>query len=376
MEFTNLLQSLKTQYQQKLPFVVFRLPDKHTHNAYLQKDDTLHKLTDFKSKGFVFSPFDAHEDTLIFPITASVRLEAEAEKNVAAEKLIKATQPIVFDEEEKKFHKELVKKAIAYMKEGTSEKIVLARVQEVKSEKSVFEIYQNLTERYPTAFVYCWYHPQVGLWMGATPETLIHTQRTSFKTMALAGTQVYSATNHYYWGDKEKEEQAIVTRSILNDLKQTENVTSVMTSATYTHRAGNVVHLKTDIEGFYNGKAETLQNVVEKLHPTPAVCGLPKTVAKQFILKNEKKSRKFYAGYLGELNKEREISRNIKSVEQQAYRANRFSTDFYVNLRCMECFPSEQKYNLYVGGGITTASNPEAEWTETLNKAKTLASVM
>src|SRR5690606_19295161 len=46
----------------------------------------------------------------------------------------------------------------------------------------------------------------------------------------------------------------------------------------------------------------SLDKIIEKLHPTPAVCGLPKDLSKEYILANEGYDRKFYSGFLGELN--------------------------------------------------------------------------
>jgi isochorismate synthase len=49
-------------------------------------------------------------------------------------------------------------------------------------------------------------------------------------------------------------------------------------------------------------KKSTLKTLIRALHPTPAVCGLPRGYAKKFILENEQYDRSFYTGFLGELN--------------------------------------------------------------------------
>ena len=96
------------------------------------------------------------------------------------------------------------------------------------------------------------------------------------------------------------EEQQFVTDFILENLK---NVTSeVAVSSPYTLKAGNLLHIKTDIEGVINENSN-LKEVVSVLHPTPAVCGLPKDKAKDFILENEGYDREYYTGFLGELNR-------------------------------------------------------------------------
>jgi isochorismate synthase len=97
------------------------------------------------------------------------------------------------------------------------------------------------------------------------------------------------------------------------------------------------------------------------LHPTPAVCGFPKLDAQKFIIENEGYDRTFYAGFLGEWNK-----------DFVSYKEN--CSDLYVNLRCMKI--EDQKAKLYVGGGINKGSNPEKEYIETVNKSLTMKKVL
>ena len=80
-------------------------------------------------------------------------------------------------------------------------------------------------------------------------------------------------------------------------------------------------------------------DIIKTLHPTPAVCGLPRNLAKDFILQNEDYHRSYYTGFLGELNFKNQQS------------------SLFVNLRCMEI--SGETASIYVGGGITKESIPE-----------------
>jgi len=122
-----------------------------------------------------------------------------------------------------------------------------------------------------------------------------------------------------------------------------------------TLESGKVAHLKTSFF-FPKEKVENqLGNFVAELHPTPAVCGLPKDLAHQYICENELYQRKYYTGYLGPWRLDGKVS-------------------LFVNLRCMEITSDE--YILYAGGGITARSVPEKEWDETNQKAKTLLSVI
>ena len=103
------------------------------------------------------------------------------------------------------------------------------------------------------------------------------------------------------------------------------------------------------------------------------MCGLPKPEAKEFILNHERYSRAYYTGFLGELNLKTEKKRasTRRNVENLAYGAIKKHTHLFVNLRCMEVDASGAQ--LYVGGGITASSNPQAEWEETVNKLQTIA---
>ncbi len=222
--------------------------------------------------------------------------------------------------------------------------------------------------------MYCWYHPNVGLWLGATPETLLEVEQNRFSSMALAGTQEYLGTLNVVWDDKEKEEQQLVTDYVIDNLKS--HLSNLECSEVKTVKAGQVLHLKTDISGLLKESSKNLQKLIFTMHPTPAICGLPKVDAMQFILDNEHYNREFYTGFLGELNKETKMQPRSGRLNT-ANKANGFnkrSSHLFVNLRCMQL--QESKAILYIGGGITKDSNPENEWLETVKKAETIKSVL
>ena len=127
---------------------------------------------------------------------------------------------------------------------------------------------------------------------------------------------------------------------------------------------------------FLKPEDDILGKVVLALHPTPAVCGRPLEIAKQFILNNEDYNRDFYTGFLGELNFEKAQSRNRnrRNIENNAYASIKKTTSLYVNLRCMQLKRNE--IDIYVGGGITEDSNAESEWQETVEKTSTIKKVL
>ncbi|WP_417213520.1 chorismate-binding protein [Bizionia sp.] len=377
MTFSVFLENLQDQYVNNLPFVAYRNPNETIIKTFLQQDDTLYKTTNFSESGFVFSPFNIKETSVLIPVETSLILEFESETieepsiNSCASKGIETSDITVA----KQNHIALVEKGIKAIHKGTFEKVVLSRQESVTiSETNPIKIYKRLLETYPTAYVYVWFHPKVGLWLGATPETLLHIENNQFSTMALAGTQVYKNTIDVVWKDKELEEQQIVTNFIVSNLES--QLQDLKVSEVETVRAGNLVHLKTHISGRVNSNPSSLKNILKKLHPTPAVCGMPKEEAKQFILENEPYKRDFYTGFLGELNIKKSISRNPnrRNVENNAYTRIKTVTNLFVNLRCMQIQNTEAL--LYIGGGITKDSNPNLEWEETMAKSVTMKKVL
>ena len=253
----------------------------------------------------------------------------------------------------------IVQKAIDFINRGDFNKVVLSRCELIDlNDFDLTAVFEKLVYAYPTAFTYCWYHPKIGLWMGATPERLLKSKKNKFLTTALAGTQVFKETKHVTWGNKEIEEQHLVTNYIIDNIEALTSEVNV--SSPYTIKAGNLLHIKTDIEGKINENS-SLIDLVKALHPTPAVCGIPEVITKKFILENENYNREYYTGFLGELNK--------KSIAK-----NKLKSDLYVNLRCMQI--KNQQAIIYIGCGITKDSNPEKEWEESVNKSMTMKKIL
>lgn len=332
-----------------MPFVAYRKPDETIVKAIFQKDDFLRKTDNFTQKGFVFAPFLLQNNAILFTYEESEVVEVDLDTiKVSIEN--PTVQSSSFDKDD---HIRLVNKTINFITSGKADKIVISRKEEVElHDFSVSKTFEKLLKSYPTAMVYVWYHPKVGLWMGATPETLVSVQNNEFKTMALAGTQSYSGTTNVTWQQKEIEEQQYVTDYIATNLK--DKISEIKVSKPYTVKAGNLLHLRTDICGSVKN-TEEVAFLIQSLHPTPAVCGLPKKVAQDFIVENEYYNREFYTGFLGELNSNNQ-------------------TNLFVNLRCMQI--EHDKALLYIGGGITKASNAENEWLETVAKAQVMKKIL
>ena len=361
-------KKIEVQFSKELPFVVYRKPKENTVNAIFQKDDDLHFLKDYSATGFVFAPFQEEKESVLLNADEVFEVSDFLPKKLEWE----GNDTLPEGKNKKDFHVALVRKGMAQIEKGNFDKIVLSRSLKTKSETSPLVLFQRLLGNYTNAFCYLWYHPKVGMWLGATPEILLMVRNRTFTTMSLAGTQPYSGENNPHWGRKELEEQELVTNYILEALKG--KVDELRRTKVESVRAGNLMHLRTKILG--SMPKSGLRTVVEALHPTPAVCGLPKAIAKEFILQNENYEREFYTGYLGELNFKSSKQRSSRRANQenQAYRSISNTTTLFVNLRCVQL--KDDAAHIYVGGGITKDSDAEKEWEETVSKSKTMLHIL
>ena len=347
--FYNFIEKAAVHFQNKLPGVLYKNPDEDSVRAIFQNDASLQQVSDFTESGFVFGPF--LNDTLPVLIRPDNEFSAifEPDHDHGIPQKISFSASV----SEEYRYKKLVEDAIRSIKLGELKKVVLSRKLQVATNRSPLEIFQRLLNKYPNALCYYWYHPSVGTWVGATPEILMRQSGNKFSTVALAGTMQESEHPNPVWGAKEKEEQQMVTTYIETALADL--VIKMQKSDVQAVKAGDLWHLKTTIKG--EAFPEKMRSILQSLHPTPAVCGMPLKEARAFILQHENYVRGFYTGYLGELNhgSERE-------------------TRLYVNLRCMELI--DQKALIYVGGGITEDSDPSLEWEETVAKSKTMLQVV
>ncbi|MGC4041659.1 MAG: chorismate-binding protein [Flavobacterium sp.] len=352
---TDLFLKVKIQQGQNLPFALFCKPGSDKVVGVFQKNDHIYFLETFEEKGFVFAPFDADEIPFIPLEHADIYVETVHSKNFHFE------SPAVNPNSNvgKDFFEELVAKGVEAIEADEFSKVVLSRREEVPiADFDIQSTMRRMIYQYPDAFKYCFSHPKIGTWIGATPEQFLKTDGNAIKTVALAGTQLVSGAKNPVWEDKEKNEQQLVTDFIVDGLRDL--VKEVTLSSPYSVKAGNLWHIKTDISATIKSK-RFLKKIIASLHPTSAVCGLPKEPAKTFIRINEGYNREYYSGYLGELN-----------IDLVSFRT--MQTDLFVNLRCMKIL--KDKAQLFVGCGVTKDSNPEAEYQETINKTMTMKKII
>lgn len=250
-----------------------------------------------------------------------------------------------FTAETKTEYLQKLEQVITIIKENKLPKLVLSRRKIVTdfNQVDLKESFNHLCKTYPNAFRYI-FNDGENAWMGAFSEVLGKFNNTTheFETMSLAGTLPVSEN----WSEKEIEEQKPVSSYIQNILKKYADPNEIQKSATYDHISGNIKHLRTDFK--VKIQPEDLDNIIQELHPTPAVCGIPKDFCKEKIQEFEKFPRELYAGYI-KIETENEVQ-------------------YFVNLRCAKLY--QDAVHLFVGGGITAQSNPEKEWIETELKSE------
>ncbi len=294
-----------------------------------------------------------------------------------------------------------VRQAVEAIKAGQFQKVVLSRTKQVAlpAEFNLVAAFNRLCEAYPNAFVSAVSLPDEGaVWLGASPETLVSVDTAGFfRTVSLAGTQsAYDPDgrlvhpNDARWSHKEIEEQALVSRYIIECFKKI-RLREYVENGPKTVQAGNLLHLRTDftVDAPGVGFPQLGTVMLDLLHPTSAVCGTPKAPALRFIQHHEGYDREWYSGFLGPVNVggESHLFVNLRTMKiEVAPTFGRSSTEG----RNGSAMPSSgfrpsvelrpqvgaTVATLYAGAGITEDSVPEREWRETELKCETLLKVI
>lgn len=366
-------------------FALWRMPNDSTKNAILSYSANVLEpkaIIEDLSSGFIFAPFDKtksryylHADLIFSFSEGQLKESKDSDGNSSKEWLNEAIAKSIlktkhtFSKESaegilssKAHYENLVQQGIDQIEAGTFEKIVPSRSKRVDLPESfdVIETFQKLCDNYPNAMISFVSIPNVGTWMGASPELLIQVENNHiFKTVALAGTKSFEpGTNikNVAWTQKEIEEQALVCRYIISNFKKI-RLREYDEQGPKTIIAGNVMHLKTTfaVDMKETNFPQLGSVMLQLIHPTSAVCGMPLEESLAFLKANEGYDREFYAGYLGPVN----FNNNIC---------------LFVNLRCMQLTGNQAI--LYAGAGVTADSIPESEFEETEIKMNTLLKVI
>jgi salicylate biosynthesis isochorismate synthase len=197
--------------------------------------------------------------------------------------------------------------------------------------------------------------------LGATPERLVEAQGRQFRTIALAGTTA-RGTDVASDGDlaatllaseKDREEHAVVVDMLRETLRPIASRLDI-DRAPHISRLPTVQHLASEVSGELRGDHGVL-DLVDRLHPTPAVGGWPRTAALELLDEQEQLDRGWYAGPVGWLD------------------ANG-DGEFVVAIR--SGLVAGDQASLFVGCGIVGDSEPDREWIESELKLQSLVSAL
>ncbi len=354
---------VSTCMKNNLTFAAYRLPGAREVFAVIQKDHRLDYADNLagcmRRGGFVIAPFAQHGAVrrIIINPDITIRNRASVEQ---MDELNSISPPVSIDNIDCAAHEtpkdEFFQQAQRVIKEiqaGGYSKVVLSRVKcaTVGNGFHGSEIFGRLCDLYPDAFVYV-FRVKGQCWIGATPEPFLCSEGNRMTTVSLAGTRPYHESNKSveHWNNKQRLEQEIVTKqieAILSDF----NISDCTKNGPFVKRAGNVLHLCTSFGFPFESVALHLNAFINALHPTAAVCGIPKEKSLTLIKTVESHDREFYAGFLGPVGFDAGLN-------------------LFVNLRCMKVF--DREVALFVGGGLTSESVVRDEWEETELKAETL----
>lgn len=305
--------------------------------------------------GFVFAPFrtGGNHPVWLLPPVEEVRFDLAGNGSVPSDALPDEALCAV---PEADYARRFARFSAALHSEGF-EKLVLSHRRTVRcpADFSPADAFLSACRRYIYSYVYMFYTPRTGYWLGATPELLLSVRGSDCRTVALAGTQpLKGGAPASEWSDKNIREQQYVTDYLCERLHSL-GILPVVSPA-FTARAGALAHLKTEVS-FVCPDTLHAGHLLSCLHPTPAVCGVPGREALRFICRNEGYRRGYYSGFLGGLDLHG-------------------ATDLYVNIRCMRLDARRRHAQLFAGGGLLPSSRCGEEWTETERKMQTMAHVL
>ena len=188
----SVFDTISNYLETNTPFVCYVKPNESIWNLLVQQND---EIIEFSSQaGFVFMPF--HEGKkVVIPFEGNKFSQGNLE-NLEQ----KSAESFTSENNQKTTFEDLVTKGVSAIQQGEFDKVVLSRKLILKEQIAIVETFQNLISTYPTAFRYLFFHPKIGLWMGATPEQLVKINQNQFETVALAGTQLYS--ENVVWATK------------------------------------------------------------------------------------------------------------------------------------------------------------------------------
>ena len=246
--------------------------------------------------------------------------------------------------------REQIGKALESVDEGRLRKVVLAQALRVslQSELSVPDVFARLAETYPDCYRFLFSPADGATFYGATPERLVSLRGRTVRTEALAGSTGRGDTpaedewlaSELLDSTKDIHEHELVSEAIRDQLEPF--AASVRIGDRTVRRLATVQHLRTSITAELADDEHVL-SLVDALHPTPAVGGLPPDEALRTIRETEAFDRGWYAAPIG-------------WVDAAG------NGTFAVGIR--SAVATERTATLFAGAGIVADSDPDREWDE------------
>jgi isochorismate synthase len=253
-------------------------------------------------------------------------------------------------------YRSLVKLAVAEVESGRLAKVVAARSALLHGAGDPWQIISALGRRYPSCATFGIFRAG-SVFLGATPELLVALRRGRVTSRALAGTVVRGGDaladarleDRLRHDPKELAEHQYVVQGLRRELHDA----GVDLDPPEPHvivKLANVQHLGSPVSGRVASNISVL-DLVAAVHPTPAVAGLPRTAALEWLADNEGLDRGWYAGPVGF------VDSSLEGV-------------FRVALRC--ALVDGERARLFAGAGIVAGSRPERELSETTAKLRAM----
>jgi menaquinone-specific isochorismate synthase len=248
-------------------------------------------------------------------------------------------------------------------------KIVLANTIDVISPKpfNLVESLDTLRKRHPDCYIFSIGNGKGQNFIGASPERLLSIQNHQLVTDALAGSAPRGRTNRedatfayrLLSSEKERREHQFVINFITERLSQLGLIPQMLPTPELL-KLSNIQHLWTPIKAQILADIHPLE-IVDKLHPTPAVAGVPTTLAQEQIRRYETFDRSLYAAPLGWVDYQGncQFIVGIRSALIDSEKPSRLLGNTY-------------RARLYAGAGIVAGSTPTKELAEVQLKLQAL----
>jgi isochorismate synthase len=244
----------------------------------------------------------------------------------------------------------VVEKSLAAIRSGAASKVVLARTLDVNVDVDAADMVARLWEGNRGSHVFL-FEPEPGsALVGAAPETVATLRDGVFHATAVAGSirrgssvrEQAELAARLLASDKDRHEQRIALDDMVARL---ETMAHQIRADPQPHvlTLARIQHLETEIRASVPAGTGVL-DLVRLLHPTAAVCGLPRDAALSFLAREEPFARGWYAGPVGWMDGEG-------------------NGVFAPALRC--AVRHAGGWRLFAGAGIVEGSVPELEWEET-----------